>query len=128
MGWSLGYDNHWARDIGHGVPAFCDHPGCGREIDRGLGCVCGGEPRGGEKGCGLYFCGHHLTAAGPQRCERCTPRVKKPFAPTFDHPSWILHKLTDESWKDWRHEHPKDVAHLKEQISTTLFDYKHRES
>ena len=31
MGWSIGYDNNWNRDIGYGVPAFCDHPKCDKE-------------------------------------------------------------------------------------------------
>jgi hypothetical protein len=63
MGWSLGHDNRWGkfgRDIGYGVPAPCDHPGCGAEIDRGLSYVCGTHPYGGEHGCGLHFCGDHL--------------------------------------------------------------------
>lgn len=29
MGWSIGYDDKWFRDIGYGVPAYCDHPGYG---------------------------------------------------------------------------------------------------
>lgn len=33
MGWSIGYDNSWKRDIGYGVPAFCDHPGCMTSIN-----------------------------------------------------------------------------------------------
>ena len=37
MGWSLGYDGRWKRDIGYGVPAVCDFPGCNEEIDRGCG-------------------------------------------------------------------------------------------
>ena len=28
MGWSIGYDTNWKRDIGYGVPAKCDHPRC----------------------------------------------------------------------------------------------------
>ena len=44
MGWSIGFDTRWNRDIGYGVPAYCDHPGCNKEIDRGLSHVCGGEP------------------------------------------------------------------------------------
>ena len=28
MGWSIGYDEKWQRDIGYGVPAICDYPGC----------------------------------------------------------------------------------------------------
>ena len=36
MSWAVGFDSQWDRDIGYGVPAYCDHPGCGKEIDRGL--------------------------------------------------------------------------------------------
>ena len=60
MSWALGYDSQWMRDIGYGLPAYCDHPGCMAEIDRGLAYVCGSEPYGGEHGCGLYFCDKHL--------------------------------------------------------------------
>lgn len=28
MGWSVGYDDNWKRDIGYGVPALCDYPDC----------------------------------------------------------------------------------------------------
>lgn len=59
MSWAVGYDAKWHRDIGYGVPATCDYPGCAAEIDRGLGYVCAGEPYGGEHGCGLYFCDAH---------------------------------------------------------------------
>jgi len=52
MGWSIGFDSRWNRDIGYGVPAYCDHPKCNEEIDRGLAYVCCGEqPYGGEHGC-----------------------------------------------------------------------------
>lgn len=86
MGWSIGFDNRWNRDIGYGVPAFCDYPGCSEEIDRGLSFVCGGEPYGGERGCGLYFCSEHLRARGQQLCTRCA-HSRKPFEPKPDHPS-----------------------------------------
>ena len=114
MGWSIGYDENWKRDIGYGVPATCDHPCCGKEIDRGLSHVCGGEPYGGERGCGLYFCAEHLHIHErlPQLCERCAPRRKKPFDPTPDRPEWVRHKLTDESWQQWRDENPDEVAAL----------------
>jgi hypothetical protein len=106
MGWSIGYDSNWHRDIGYGVPAICDHPKCGKKIDRGLSYVCGGEPYGGDEGCGLYFCDKHLffsekTAA--QLCKRCCDG-KKPFKPTPDSPVWIKHKATDPSWARWRQE------------------------
>lgn len=102
MSWSVGYDDHWKRDIGYGVPAYCDHPDCNEEIDRGLGYVCGSEPYGGDKGCGLYFCSNH--AAGyKHRCDRCQ-KNKSPFQPKPDHTTWINHKMTHESWKEWRNE------------------------
>lgn len=100
MGWSLGFDSQWNRDIGYGVPAYCDHPRCNEEIDRGLGYVCGSEPYGGDEGCGLYFCSNHATGY-KHRCDRCQ-KNKPPFKPKPDHPDWIHHKMTDESWKEWR--------------------------
>lgn len=54
MGWSIGYDKKWKRDVGYGVPTTCDHHDCNEEIDRGLSYVCGGDIYGGERGCGLY--------------------------------------------------------------------------
>jgi hypothetical protein len=103
MGWSIGYDMVWDRDIGYGVPATCDHPGCGERIDRGLSYVCGGEPYGGERGCGLYFCPKHLfmSARLPQLCKRCL-RLRTPFDPTPDVYEWMHHKRTDPSWAKWR--------------------------
>jgi hypothetical protein len=112
MGWSIG--EHNGRDIGYGVPALCDHPECGTEIDRGLSYVCGGSAYGGDHGCGLFFCGHHLTIAGPRRnyaplCQRCY-RGRAPFDPKPDVAEWARHKLTDESWAKWRVENADWVA------------------
>lgn len=115
MSWAIGYDENWKRDIGYGVPATCDHPGCGKTIDRGLPYVCGGEPYGGEHGCGLYFCDDHLLlpmdGGASQVCDRCHDG-DNPFEPTPDRPEWIRHKLTHESWKQWRDENPEEVAAL----------------
>jgi hypothetical protein len=114
MGWSIGYDSNWKRDIGYGVPAICDHPKCSAEIDRGLAYVCGGQPYGGEHGCGLYFCAEHR-AYGPhaQNCPRCLA-----YKPPYKHPKpdtreWMEHKLTDPSWSVWRMECPEDVAAMR---------------
>lgn len=126
MGWAIGYDQNWDRDIGYGVPAECDHPDCKAQIDRGLSYVCGGEPYGGEIGCGLFFCDRHLGYAIPpdpdadhpdydeedaiawedraestQLCERCEGG-DEPFEPKRDVEEWILHKLTDPTWGPWR--------------------------
>jgi hypothetical protein len=103
MSWSIGYDENWKRDIGYGVPSICDHPGCTEEINRGLGYVCGEEPYGGEKGCGLFFCERH-------RGYRCK---HKNLTPTPDTSEWIAWKLTHESWQRWRDENPNEVALLR---------------
>lgn len=110
MGWGIGYDNNWKRDIGYGVPATCDHPDCNTKIDRGIAHVCGGEPYGGEEGCGLHFCGEHLTAY-KCLCERCC-KEQPAFGAKPDHPEWTRWKLTDESWQQWRDENPEEVAKL----------------
>lgn len=113
MSWSIGYDSNWKRDIGYGVPAYCDAPKCVAKIDRGLGYVCGGEPYGGDSGCGLYFCGKHLT--WNNKCLRCT-RYKSPYKEISpDHPEWIQHKLLHPSWAQWRKENPDEVAKLQQQ-------------
>ena len=123
MGWSIGDFN--GRDIGYGVPATCDHPGCGVMIDRGLSYVCGGQPYGGKDGCGLFFCQDHLDysdneAVTGQLCERCLNPDKAgnvtPFDETPDVPQWIRHKLTDESWQRWRDENPDEVTAMQKQI------------
>ena len=108
MGWSIGFDSNWNRDVGYGVPAKCDHPDCDEDIDRGLAYVCGGEPYGGDKGCGLHFCGKHLYHnahdGDPQMCERCCDG-EPPFDPKPDTAEWTNHKMTDESWAKWRSDH-----------------------
>jgi len=101
MGWSVGYDDNWKRDIGYGVPAICDHPGCNNKIDRGLSHVCGYEPFGGERGCGLYFCAEHLWAGS--LCARCI-NSQPPFEARPDIPEWLDWKMTDPSWAKWRAE------------------------
>lgn len=103
MSWAVGYDSTWSRDIGYGVPAECDRPACAEKIDRGLGYVCGGEPYGGEEGCGLYFCGGHMAAGSPQRCERCIAG-EPPFDAKPDLQEWTDWKMTDPSWAQWRAE------------------------
>jgi len=100
MGWSIGHDGRWDRDIGYGVPAICDHPECSKEIDRGLAYVCcGQEAYGGDDGCGLFFCGEHQGDGG--KCERCAAD-EKPFDPSPDTEEWTNHKATDPSWAEWR--------------------------
>jgi len=113
MSWSIGYDENWKRDIGYGAPATCDHPDCGAKIDRGLSYVCGGEPYGGEHGCGLYFCTKHMVGWFSERrpvqlCARCQ-RGRKPFEPTPDVEEWTHHKATHPSWAEWRAEQKSSI-------------------
>jgi len=116
MGWSIGFDTRWNRDIGYGVPATCDFPRCEEKIDRGLGYVCGGDPYGGEHGCGLFFCGEHLTYGRKDMiplCNRCL-RYRAPYKHLSpDVPEWLEWKLTDESWAQWRSENPAEVERMK---------------
>lgn len=118
MGWSIGYDSNWKRDIGYGVPALCDYPGCTEEIDRGLSYVCSGEPYGGDHGCGLFFCAKHRRfhsfrdGCCQEVCFRCD-RYRKPFSAKPDVPAWTNWKLTDESWQSWRDENPAEVSRLR---------------
>lgn len=115
MSWSIGFDDSWNRDIGYGVPAWCDHPKCAAEIDRGLSYVCcGDEPYGGEHGCGLYFCATHRGYYG--QCARCRNR-KPAYTPKPDHPRWIRHKLDDQSWAEWRASEPDQVEVLRVSLS-----------
>lgn len=112
MGWSIGFDEHWQRDIGYAVPAYCDDPGCMNDIDRGLSYVCGGDAYGGDHGCGLYFCVHHLQFHdGKMICFACANELP-PYTPKREHPRWIHHKLEDLSWEEWRKENPQQVAAL----------------
>src|ERR1039457_6191291 len=113
MGWQVGFDSTWNRDIGYGVPATCDQPGCGEAIDRGLSYVCGSEPYGGEHGCGLYFCGEHLSRERHHHyvCERCLAG-EPPFTATPDTAEWAHWKLTDESWAEWRRLNPERIEAL----------------
>ncbi|AII28223.1 hypothetical protein VC74_gp47 [Mycobacterium phage Sparky] len=138
MGWSIGYDPQTNRDIGYGVPAWCDHPDCDTKIDRGLSYVCGGAAYGGDHGCGRYFCEAHLGFAYdadgddlvdadgeclPQMCKPCCTSHEhpdnpvQPFPPKSDHPEWINHKLTDPSWQQWRDENPDEVEELKGRLT-----------
>jgi len=109
--WAIGYDEHWNRDIGFGVSAACDHPNCANTINRGVEHVCGGEPYGGDSGCGLYFCDDHLENKAPNAneeavplCARCSSG-KEPFEPTPDVEEWVNYKQTSSYWAGWRTYH-----------------------
>lgn len=115
MSWAVGYDSNWERDVGYGVPCKCDHPACDKDIDRGLGYVCGGDLYGGDEGCGLFFCGEHASAYRGL-CERCR-NEQEPFDPKPDTRDWIEHKLSCPTWQRWRAENPKVVDEIRRQLA-----------
>lgn len=98
MGWAVGYVNR--RWVGYGVPATCDHPGCGSPIDRGLAYKCEEGIAEVKPGCGLFFCTGH---GGGDICERCHYDLP-PFDPTPDTAEWLHHQATDPTWAQWRKE------------------------
>lgn len=107
------------RFCGYGVPSYCEQPGCNEEIDRGMAFCCGGEPDA-EHGCGLYFCTKHLhyhdfkDGECAEVCKRCHT-YKSPYKKKPEHPRWVKHLLTDESWEEWRKENPDKVTNLHTQ-------------
>lgn len=120
----MGYQVYEVGDRwgGYGVPAICEHPDCNEEIDRGFSYACGGEPFS-ELGCDRYFCSKHLkyhcfNVGGGRECvevcERCD-KYKSPFPYKPEHPDWVKHLLTDESWEEWRDKNPDKVKSLKEE-------------
>lgn len=82
------------RHLGYGVRALCDHPSCGKIINRGLAYLCGQDPGETEYGCGRYFCEDHCgsrtygrgkTSVTVRNCERCR-RGLRPFTMKGDLP------------------------------------------
>ena len=121
---------------GYGVPTICEHPDCNKEIDRGMSYACGGEPFS-EYGCDMYFCSEHVVgiAVTPEGelikcdhlredcdyqfyevCKPCSTRDPdvKFFPHKPEHPDWVKHLLTDESWAQWREENPVEVEQMQE--------------
>lgn len=127
MGWSIG-TGAYGRDIGYGVPAECDKPDCHERIDRGLSYCCGGYLS--DYGCGLYFCGTHLTYRKPrgsdgyvELCPRCY-RYRSPYEPKEDIEEWQHWKLVDDSWEKWREDKPDKVKRM-EKVVAAAGDHTH---
>lgn len=120
MGWSIGYDKKWERDIGYGVPSECDHPDCNEKIHRGWDYVCSlsfyspYQPlaTNAKQGCGLYFCHKHLKMGEHGNlCERCANN-KKPFNPKPDLIEWVELQLGDDSWEEWQEKNKEIVERM----------------
>ena len=96
----MGYAVYWMnnRFQGYGVPAYCDCPGCQEKIDRGLGYQHEEEDRGAYAP-SVFVCNNHQT----------TPIDEIDVDCSREHPEWLKHVLTDDSWKQWREENPERV-------------------
>lgn len=134
MGYQV-YEIGEGRFGGYGVPAYCDHPDCNEEIDRGMAYACGGEPFS-ELGCPRYFCSKHVSYTGfkcdgsdercdheedcectfKEVCERCE-KGEAPFDAKPEHPDWVKHVLKDSSWKEWRRNHRPLVTEYRELVA-----------
>lgn len=102
MSWAVGYDHDHDRWRGYGVPAYCDAAGCGAELDRGFGWICDCERCWDvdELERSIFVCSDHTCAD-----------VDEDSLPP-EHPTWIRHLLTDESWAQWRAANPERVVAL----------------
>lgn len=82
MGWANCGEDSKGRPIGYAVEATCDHPGCDKKIDRGLGHACGQNHGAVEESCEGYFCEDHLRTVisnndYPHLCFACCEAIEK---------------------------------------------------
>lgn len=102
MGWSVGWDYEHRRWKGYGVPAFCDVKDCGKTIDRGLGYAQGEDKE--DYLPDIFTCSDH------DRDDVDEDNLPK------EHPEWLEHILTDDSWEKWRSEEPAFVELYTQQL------------
>lgn len=100
------------RWIGYGVPAYCDHPDCNVEIDRGMGYACNHE-------CGGYYCSRHrflpeIMLNDNNEVEYCG--CLHEHVQREEHPKWLAFILNEESWEKWRKENPEVVEEYQNQL------------
>lgn len=132
MGYSVYFSDKNNRWQGYGVPAYCDHPGCKNEIDRGMGYVCC-DNQDHTASCGGFYCEEHkylliyqddLENMSDEELKQLGIDSREEQARDEDDgiiccahkpiefkelPSWLKHVLTDDSWEEWRNEEPESV-------------------
>lgn len=94
------------------MPAWCDAytKGCRTEIDRGLGYVCDAHIDAKDDSADdeqfdpldhpIFVCGEHT----------CADVDEADLPP--EHPEWVEHISTDDSWAQWRADYPERLARL----------------
>jgi hypothetical protein len=122
MGWSVGADLDHDRHRGYGVPAWCDAyaKGCREVIDRGLGYACDAyehyyvtDEEGEEIEVEFDNLDHPIFVCGDHTCKDVDEDNLPP-----EHPEWLEHVLTDESWEQWRTENPEKVDKYQASLET----------
>jgi len=88
MGWAFCGTNRHGQEIGYGVEATCDEPGCDAKIDRGLSYACGDMHDCGET-CGQYYCEAHLSTGRLPGDERNVQMCRRCAALYDDEDGWI---------------------------------------
>lgn len=122
MGWAVGFDRHHDRFRGYGVPAYCDAKGCDEEIDRGLGYVTHPAPPENlsDDDYDAWWDEQDDLADGALFvCSKHAHRDVDTDALPAEHPDWLRHVLSDESWQKWRDENPEKAARYAEQLEAT---------
>ncbi len=99
----MGYGVYWTngRWQGYGIPAYCDYPGCKEEIDRGMGYAHDKE----EMPSSVFCCKKHQEE-----------KLNSFEVEEKEHPEWLNHILTDESWEKWRNEAPEMIEKYKKML------------
>ncbi|MBE3670940.1 hypothetical protein BOO25_18600 [Vibrio navarrensis] len=82
MSWANCGQDKSGRFIGYAIEAICDHPGCNKEINRGLSYVCGTMHGEDEISCDKYFCEEHKSnyvtfddGRGAHICDECAKQL-----------------------------------------------------
>ena len=104
----MGYQVYWSngRWQGYGVPAYCDYPGCKEEIDRGMGYS---HTQDKEEPASVFCCDNHTHE-----------NINSFEVERKEHPDWLNHILTDDSWELWRSKNPESVKEYKIFLDITI--------
>lgn len=112
MGWASCGEDSKGRPIGYAHEATCDHPGCIKEIDRGLSFACGGMHGELELGCEEYCCAEHMHFVSieghdhiRQLCARCYKILKH-----LEGDDAVIRIPDDWSWPSLAHSAGADPA------------------
>jgi len=111
MGWAnCGVDSN-GRPIGYAYEGTCDHPGCEKDITRGIDHACGTMHGDNEDGCEMYFCHEHKTWSALHETHVCFECCKLDDDNLREH-LVCEYKISKEDARILveQEDHPEDVA------------------